>query len=165
MERLGILTGADLAAWPLAELEAHFGSSGGWYWGIARGIDERPVRADRAHKSVSAERTFDTDLSDPADLARELKRVAGLAWARIERSGVRGRSVTLKVKYADFTLITRSRSFAAPVTTLAAFETAGQALLAALFPVPRGIRLLGLGVHSIVDPEIDSPLQLGLAID
>ncbi len=164
MERLGIHSGADLAAWSLPELEAHFGSSGGWYWGIARGIDERPVRPDRAHKSVSAERTFDTDLRDPAELARELERVAGLAWARIERSGVRGRSVTLKVKYTDFTLITRSRSFTAPVTTLAAFEAAGQALLAATFPVPRGIRLLGLGVHSIVGPEIDGPLQLGLAI-
>ena len=70
MERLGIHTGADLAAWSLPELEAHFGSSGSWYWRIARGIDERPVRPDRAHKSVSAERTFDTDLSDPADAGR-----------------------------------------------------------------------------------------------
>ena len=165
MERLGIHTGADLAAWSRPELEAHFGSSGEWYWRIARGIDERPVRSDRPYKSVSAERTFDTDLSDPADLKRELERVAGLAWARIERSGVRGRTVTLKVKYADFSLITRSRSFAGPVTSLAAFDATGQSLLAALFPVPRGIRLLGLGVHSIVDPEIDSPLQLGLAID
>jgi len=69
------------------------------------------------------------------------------------------------VKFANFTLITRSKSFAAPVTTLADFEAAGQALLGALFPVRQGIRLLGLGVHSIVDPEIDSPLQLGLAID
>src|SRR5918993_1823305 len=51
MERLGILTGADLAAWSLPELEAHFGSSGHWYWRIARGIDERPVRTGRAHKS------------------------------------------------------------------------------------------------------------------
>ena len=165
MERLGIHTGADLAAWSLPELSAHFGSSGEWYWRIARGIDERPVRSERGHKSVSAERTFDQDLSEPAALAAELTRVAGLAWARIERSGVRGRTVTLKVKYADFTLITRSRSFAAPVTALAAFETAGQALLGGLVPIPRGIRLLGLGVHSIVDPEIDSPLQLGLAID
>ena len=165
MERLGIHTGADLAAWSLQELEAHFGSSGSWYWRIARGIDERPVRPDRPYKSVSAERTFDSDLTDPADLRRELERVAGLAWTRIERSGVRGRTVTLKIKYADFAMITRSKSFAAPVATLSAFEAAGQALLSATFPLPRGIRLLGLGVHSIVDPELDGPLQLGLAID
>jgi len=165
MERLGIHTGTDLAAWSLPELAAHFGSSGEYYWRIARGIDERPVRPDRAHKSVSAERTFDHDLTDRAALAAELVRVAGLAWARIERSGVRGRTVTLKVKYGDFTLITRSRSFVAPVTQLPDFVAAGQALLDALFPISRGIRLLGLGVHSIVDPKIDGPLQLGLAID
>ena len=70
----------------------------------------------------------------------------------------------LKVKFADFTLITRSKSFAMPVTELAAFEAAGQALLAGLLPVDRGIRLLGLGVHSIVDEEQDGPVQLGLAI-
>jgi DNA polymerase-4 len=104
-------------------------------------------------------------LTDPADLRRELERVAGLAWTRIERSGVRGRTVTLKIKYADFAMITRSKSFAAPIATLSAFEAAGQALLSATFPLPRGIRLLGLGVHSIVDPELDGPLQLGLAID
>ena len=164
MERLGIHTGADLAAWSLPELEAHFGSSGNWYWRIARGIDERPVRPDRPYKSVSAERTFDEDLSAPAALGAELTRVAGLAWTRIERAGVRGRTVTLKVKFADFTLITRSRSFAAPVADLAAFEAAGYALLAALLPVPKGIRLLGLGVHMIVDEETYGPLQLGFAI-
>ena len=164
MERLGVHTGADLAAWSLPELQAHFGSSGDWYWRIARGIDERPVRSNRAHKSVSAERTFDHDLTERDALIAELDRVAGLAWMRIERSEVRGRTVTLKVKYSDFTLITRSRSFAAPVTDLTDFAAAGQTLLDALFPIPRGIRLLGLGVHSIVDPDIDGPLQLGLAI-
>ena len=165
MERLGILTGADLAAWSLPELEAHFGSSGGWYWRIARGIDERPVRPDRAHKSVSAERTFDSDLSDTDALAAELDRVAGYAWARVERAAVSGRTVTLKVKFADFTLITRSRSFAAPIEDPRAFAATGQALLALLHPLPRGIRLLGLGVHSMVEVESDAPKQLGLAID
>ena len=147
MERLGIATGADLAAWPVEQLEAHFGSSGRWYWRIARGIDEREVKPDSPYKSVSAERTFDTDLTEPADLSRELTRVAGHAWDRVERAGVRGRTVTLKVKYADFTLITRSKSSVAPIAEKAAFEAAGQALLAALFPVPKGIRLLGLGLH------------------
>jgi DNA polymerase-4 len=164
MEKLGINTGADLARWTLSELEAHFGSAARWYFNIARGVDERPVRSDRPYKSVSAERTFNDDLSQPEDLQRELARVAGLAWARIERAQVRGRTVTLKVKYADFTLITRSKSFADAVVDLAAFEAAGQGLLAALLPVPKGIRLLGLGLHSIVAEGIDGPLQLGFAI-
>jgi DNA polymerase-4 len=163
MERLGIRTGADLAAWSQSELEAHFGSSGEWYWKIARGIDERPVRASRIRKSVSAERTFDRDLSDPAELASELGRVAGLAWQRIERAEAAGRAVTLKVKLADFTILTRSRTLAWPVADEADFAAIGQALLARLLPLPMGVRLLGLGLHAL-DEGKDGPRQLGLAI-
>ena len=162
MESLGILTGADLRAWSLAELEARFGSSGRWYWSIARGIDEREVRPDRPYKSVSAERTFDEDLTDPARLAAELERIAGHAWARVERAAVAGRTVTLKVKYGDFTIITRSKSFAGPVPGQAAFAAAGQALLSTLVPVRKGIRLLGLGLHNLGD-RFEQPRQLGLA--
>ena len=164
MEALGILTGADLRAWSLGELEARFGSSGGWYYRICRGIDDREVRPDRPYKSVSAERTFDEDLSEPDRLAAELERVASYAWARIERAGVAGRTVTLKVKYGDFTLITRSKSFPEPVADSAAFALAGHALLATLIPVPKGIRLLGLGLHNLSEGGAGSPLQLGLAI-
>ncbi len=164
MERLGIHTGADLAAWSLPELEGHFGSSGGWYWRIARGIDDRQVKSDRPNKSVSAERTFDTDLRDPIELAQQLERVAGFAWTRIERAGARGRTVTLKVKFADFTLITRSRSLPVPVETRADFTAVGQDLLARLMPVPKGIRLLGLGLHMLQNDDSAMPIQLGLEI-
>jgi DNA polymerase-4 len=164
MEKLGIVTGADLAAWPIEQLEAHFGSSGRWYWRIARGIDEREVKSDRPYKSVSAERTFDVDYVEADDLRRELSRVAGYAWQRIERSEVQGRTVTLKVKFGDFSLITRSRSFSSPISDFAAFEAAGLALLNALIPVPKGVRLLGLGLHSIIEQQESAPRQLGLEI-
>ena len=164
MERLGIHTGADLRAWSLPQLEAHFGSSGGWYWRICRGIDEREVKPDRPYKSVSAERTFDTDLRDPEALAAELERIAGYAWARIERAEVAGRTVTLKVKFADFDIITRSKSFSSPIPDLPAFTQAGQALLAPLHPLTKGIRLLGLGLHNLCEEAGEPPLQLGLAI-
>ncbi|HUG45744.1 MAG TPA: DNA polymerase IV [Sphingomicrobium sp.] len=162
MESLGILTGADLRQWSEAELEARFGSSGRWYHTICRGIDEREVRPDRPYKSVSAERTFDEDVTDPLRLAAELARIAGYAWARVERTRVAGRTVTLKVKYGDFTLITRSRSFADPLAGGPEFEAAGQALLSTLMPARRGIRLLGLGLHNLVDC-FDEPKQLRLA--
>ena len=164
MEKLGILTGDDLARWPIEELEAQFGSSGRWYWRIARGIDEREVKPDRPYKSVSAERTFDVDYVETDDLRRELSRVAGYAWQRIERSEVKGRTVTLKVKFGDFSLITRSKSFTQPVPDFASFEAAGQALLGALLPVSKGIRLLGLGLHSMVEADAGEPQQLGLEI-
>ena len=164
MERLGILTGADLQAWTLPQLQAHFGSSADWYWRICRGIDHREVKPDRPYKSVSAERTFDEDLRDPERLAAELERIAGYAWVRIARAKVSGRTVTLKVKFGDFTIISRSKSFAEPVQGLAAFAEAGQALLSALHPLPKGIRLLGLGLHNLSEGDNDGPQQLGLAI-
>ena len=164
MERLGILTGADLREWSIPALQAHFGSSADWYWRICRGIDEREVKPDRPYKSVSAERTFDEDLTDPERLATELVRIAGYAWERIKRAEVVGRTVTLKVKYGDFTVITRSKSFASPVPDLDCFGAAGQGLLAALHPLSKGIRLLGLGLHNLADSSQEQPLQLGLAI-
>jgi len=164
MESLGIFTGADLSEWSIPALQAHFGSSADWYWRICRGIDEREVKPDRPYKSVSAERTFDEDLIDLQRLAAELERIAGYAWERVKRAEVVGRTVTLKVKFGDFTLITRSKSFADPVPDLAAFTAAGQALLAALHPLPKGIRLLGIGLHNLSEGSDEVPLQLGLAI-
>jgi DNA polymerase-4 len=164
MEQLGIVTGADLREWSLAALLARFGSSAEWYWRIRLGIYEREVKPDRPYKSVSAERTFDEDLRDPERLAAELERVAGYAWDRIERAEVAGRTVTLKVKYGDFTLITRSKSFASTVPDKDAFTAAGQALLDALHPLPKGIRLLGLGLHNLSEIGQNEPAQLGLAI-
>jgi DNA polymerase-4 len=164
MEKLGISTGADLREWSLAALETQFGSSGSWYYRICRGIDEREVKPDRPYKSVSAERTFDEDLIDPVRLAAELERIAGYAWERVRRAEVAGRTVTLKVKFGDFTMITRSKSFGSAVPDLCGFAAAGQALLFALHPLPRGIRLLGLGLHNLGEQAKDEPLQLGLAI-
>ena len=164
MERLGILTGADLREWSVAALQAHFGSAADWYWRVCRGIDEREVKPDRPYKSVSAERTFDADLHDRERLAAELERIARYAWDRVNRAQVIGRTVTLKVKFGDFATITRSKSFSRPVPDLPAFAAAGQALLAGLHPLPKGIRLLGLGLHNLSEYSAGQPLQLGLAI-
>jgi DNA polymerase-4 len=164
MEALGIVTGADLRDWSLPALHAHFGSSADWYWRICRGIDEREVKPDRPYKSVSAERTFDDDLRDPDRLAAELTRIAGYAWQRVERAEVVGRTVTLKVKYGDFTICTRSKSFAGRVPDLDSFTSSGQALLASLHPLTKGIRLLGLGLHNLTEINSAEPAQLGLAI-
>jgi DNA polymerase-4 len=164
MEALGIHTGADLREWSLPALENQFGSSGSWYYRICRGIDDREVKPDRPYKSVSAERTFDEDLIERERLASELERIAGYAWDRVKRAEVTGRTVTLKVKFDDFTIITRSKSFGSAVPDLTAFTEAGQALLGALHPLPKGIRLLGLGLHNLSEGSEDVPMQLGLAI-
>jgi DNA polymerase-4 len=164
LEALGIHTGADLQSLSMDELTGRFGSSGEWYWRICRGIDERPVRSSRQAKSVSAERTFNEDYRSPEDLRRELDRVAALAWDRIARAGAAGRTVTLKVKFSDFRLISRSHSFVDPVGDPDSFTAAGHHLLEALLPVPLGVRLLGLGLSNLVERSEAGPRQLGLAI-
>lgn len=153
MEQLGILTGADLRDRPLAFLQAHFGSYADYLYRAARGEDHRPVRAHRATKSVGAERTFETNLTDPADLHAALARVAEAAWVRIDRSGARGRTVTLKLRHADFRTVTRARSSQTPVADQAAFLRIGGDLLAAQLPVPDGVRLLGLTLSGILGED------------
>ena len=165
MERLGILTGADLRDWSLPALEAQFGSSAEWYWRICRGIDEREVKPDRPYKSVSAERTFDEDLRDPERLAAELERIAGYAWDRDRtRRGRRpDRHAEGQVRrFHDDHAVEELRLDRCRICE--AFTAAGQALLAALHPLPKGIRLLGLGLHNLTEDELGRAAQLGLAI-
>ena len=153
MERLGILTGADLRAQSIDMLRANFRSSADYLFNAARGEDHRPVRVERASKSVGAERTFDRDYTDRADLVAALDRVAEAAWVRIDRHHVSGRTVTLKLRYTDFRTITRARSFSAPIMDQASFLAAGLSLLDAQLPVESGIRLLGLTLSGISEIE------------
>jgi len=149
MERLGIRTGADLRDRPLPFLREHFGSYAEYLHGAARGVDHRPVRVDRVAKSIGAERTFHQNLFAATELADALERVADAAWERVARAGTTGRTVTLKLRRADFHTVTRAQSFAVPVTGRAGFGAAGQRLLAAQLPVPGGVRLLGLTLSAL----------------
>jgi DNA polymerase IV len=164
MAGLGIVTGADLRAQSLAFLEAHFGSYASYLHGAARGIDERPVRANRIRKSVGAERTFFEDLHERDALAQALDGVLDALMERIERSRAAGRTVTLKVKYSDFRQITRARSFATSVGDRASIGSAGLLLLEALCPVEKGVRLLGLTLSALVGEEDEEPEQLGFSL-
>jgi DNA polymerase-4 len=161
MARLGIETGADLRTRSLEWLAAHFGSSARHYHDLARGICHRQVKADRPYKSVSAEDTFFEDLRAAEPLLAELERIGRTVWRRIEDKGLAGRTVTLKVKYQDFQIVTRSKSLDRPVRGDEFLEI-GSALLKALLPPPKGIRLLGLGLHNLESP-VEIP-QLGLPI-
>ena len=164
MNRLGIHTGLDLRAQSMAFLQEQFGKSGPYYYWIARGVDERPVRAHRIRKSVGAENTFSEDLTTLADTRGQLRPLAEKVWEHCERSGTRGRTVTLKVKYADFQQITRSQSFVDFVLSVAVLERTALALLAPLLPVRLGVRLLGVILSSLNTEEMPANQQLTLAI-
>ena len=164
MAALGIETGADLRALSLDALRAHFGSSGERYYDLARGICHRQVRPDRPYKSISAEDTFNTDLSDEAALLAELDRIALMLWGRIEAKHLAGRTVTLKVKYGDFRIVTRARSLGHNVSGADEFRMIGASLLRGLLPTPKAIRLLGLGLSNlggdteVAERELELPL-------
>ncbi len=167
MAALGIETGADLCARDLPFLQRHFGSAAPYYYRAARGLDDRPVHERQARKSVSVEDTFFGDLIEEAALVAEIDRIAASLWTRIERSSAYGRTVVLKVKFADFRIITRSRSFAASVRSPEQLAETARALLRAQLPLPLGARLLGLGIHNLDGEEEDAgpgAEQLALAI-
>tara|TARA_B100000378_G_scaffold171890_1_gene138565 strand:+ start:2985 stop:4067 length:1083 start_codon:yes stop_codon:yes gene_type:complete len=165
MQALGIETGADLRARDLPFLQAHFGSAADFYYRAARGEDDRPVRERQSRKSVSVEDTFFDDLTDRDALMTELDRISDSLWTRIEKAQAWGRTVVLKVKFADFRIITRSRSFASPVRSAEQLAQAGRELLLAQLPLPLGARLLGLGVHNLEgDDESEGDAQLALAL-
>lgn len=149
MNNLGIVTGADLRTQSMDFLRQHFGKSGPYYYWISRGVDERPVRPDRIRKSAGAENTFSEDVFTSGEAEIELQPIVAKVWRYCERSGIRGRTVTLKVKYADFQIITRSRTLPAPVASHDDLAQVSMELLDALFPVPKGIRLLGVTLSSL----------------
>jgi len=137
MGRLGIKTGLDLRAQTLAFLQQHFGKAGSYYYWAARGVDERPVRADRIRKSVGAENTFAADLFTYEAARDALRAIVDKVWGYCEGSGLRGRTVTLKVKFANFQQITRSRTGQMQIRTRSELEQLGNALLEPLFPARR----------------------------
>jgi DNA polymerase IV len=163
MDRLGIKTGLDLRAQTLAFLQQQFGKAGSYYYWVARGIDERPVRADRIRKSVGAENTFADDLFSYEAARDALQEIIDKVWSYCDGSGVRGRTVTLKVKFANFQQITRSRTGQMQIRTRSELEQLSAALLEPLFPVARGVRLLGVSLSSLAEaserePEFNLPV-------
>ncbi|MDE2435906.1 MAG: DNA polymerase IV [Sphingomonadales bacterium] len=161
MAALGIETGADLAARDITFLRDHFGSQADYLYRAARGIDLRRVKANRARKSLGAERTFDKDISSGSALREVLERIIAITWDRIESSATRGRTVTLKLKHADFSNLTRARSLAQPVADRAQFAALAHGLLDEVLPLAQPVRLLGLTLSHIDGEDEASPPQVG----
>lgn len=164
MNQLGIFTGLDLRQQSEAFLTRHFGKVGHHYYSIARAVDHRPVQANRIRKSVGSETTFEQDLTEADALLAGMKPLAADVWAYCERTGTRGRTVTLKVKFADFHQITRSKTMPGIVATKDALERVSSDLLSALLPVEKGVRLLGVSLSSLQaeDAPISGQLRLDL---
>jgi len=148
MHAAGILTGADLRSWSLPDLQREFGKSGDWYFAISRGEDHRPVNPNRERKSSGSETTFEEDLTDPISIEAGVLAMADDVWAWCEKTGHRARTVTVKIKWADFQQATRSRSFTTFVDTRDVLHEASLGLIRSVFPPTKGVRLVGVTVSN-----------------
>ena len=164
MHRLGIFTGADLRRQSLAFLQQHFGKSGPWFHAIANGEDHRPVVPDRPRKSSGSETTFSSDLTNPADIEAGVQAMADEVWAWCEKARAFGRTVTVKIKYADFRKVTRSRTLPALIMSRDVLRDVSVGLARTVFPPAKGIRLVGVTLSSFETPDSTSSEQLELGL-
>jgi DNA polymerase-4 len=160
MSRLGIHSGADLRAQSLAFLQHNFGSSGEYYFNLARGICHRQVKPNRPYKSIGAEDTFMSDLIDEEPLVAELDRISQTVWRRVEEKQIKGRTVTLKVKYRDFQIVTRAKSLDRNVAGREEFLELGVALLRNMLPLAKSVRLIGLTLSNLTESADSDELEL-----
>ncbi len=148
MKLLGLHTGADLKKLTEIELTKHFGKAGKFFYKIVRGSDPREVQPHRETKSIGAEDTFPYDLTELEEMNAELEKIADVLYERLRKTGLKGRTVTLKIKYHDFKLATRSQSFPGGVSDFETIIATARQLLMATDPGEKKIRLLGISLSN-----------------
>jgi DNA polymerase-4 len=167
MKKMGLFTGADLKKLPEDEMVKHFGKAGRFYYQIARGIDNRDVQPNRETKSIGAEDTFPYDLTEIDEMNTELDKLSQTVANRLQQYQLKGRTITLKIKYSDFKQITRNYSVTEPVGDLVIISQTAKKLLLSTEPEHKRIRLLGVTLSNFgeVPPKqkrVDHPDQLEL---
>jgi DNA polymerase-4 len=163
MNSLGLYTGLDMRNQTLDFMQANFSKAGAYYYWISRAVDNREVRANRIRKSVGAENTFSSDLTEFDAMVAQLQPLIDKVWRHCADKGARGRTVTLKVKFNDFEIITRSRSVPVAVSNRSDLERLSVALLQNEMPLPKPVRLLGVTMSALQD-ETEGVSQLDLLI-
>ena len=149
MNRLGIYTGADLKERSMPKLIEYFGKSGIYYYYIVRGIDNRPVEPSRIRKSIGAEETFYDDIVKDDVLVSQLENIVDDVWNRMKRANVFGKTLTLKIKYYDFTINTHSTTRSNYIDDEEELSTLATKLLEIRKFPEKPIRLLGLSVSNL----------------
>ncbi len=149
MQKMGIYTGKDLKARSLDFLTYHFGKVGKYYYEIARGEDHRPVVQERIQKSVGVENTFPSDLTDPDRMYRELDLLLDQLFRRMQRARAFGKTLTLKIKFADFEIINRSRTSRLSMVDDTMVSRIAYELMHAVLPAEKGIRLIGVSLSNL----------------
>jgi DNA polymerase-4 len=146
MHQLGIHMGRDLKQFSEERLVQLFGKVGHVYFENARAIDNREVNPHRIRKSVGAENTFETDLETSTRMTLELYQIARRVWERIEEDCFFGRTITLKIKYMDFEIITRRKTLPSPITRFRFFWDTAKEMLRHIDTSEKKVRLMGLSI-------------------
>jgi DNA polymerase-4 len=162
LNALGIHSGADLKQKSLEFLQQNFGKSGAWYHAIARGEDHREVQANRERKSSGSETTFSEDRFRPDDIEAGVTEMANEVWEWCEKNQSYGATVTVKIKYSDFRIITRSRTISGPIDSRELLHELSLSLARSIYPVDMGIRLVGISVSGFQSTDA-AQLALPLA--
>ena len=164
MKSLGIFEGKHLKPFTENELVKKFGKSGHYFYNVARGIDNRPVVPNRERKSLGAETTFAEDYSDEKVLLEELNKVAAKVAQHISKSKIKPLTITVKIKFADFTQITRSKTVSEAIKSLEIIDTLSKGILLEALKPNDKVRLLGITLSNF-EKEIDKGLgQLTLEL-
>lgn len=162
MHSLGIHYGRDLLRFEKVELIRFFGKAGAFFHDIARGVDNRPVEARRERKSIGTETTFHTDIDDISEIEEILRNLALKVANSLHNKNCGGTTVTLKVRYHDFTTVTRSCTHPSPIRSIADIMPCIQELLSTTEAGKVKIRLLGISLSNLTDTSKKRPVQLDL---
>ncbi len=162
MHQLGIRNGKDLQSFTKIQLNEIFGKSGSYFYNISRGIDNRPVQANRLRKSVGAERTFEQDLMLKDEMLEVLNKLAEQLEGRMLNAKAKGKTLTLKIKYSDFKVITRSKTLNTSISLKSEIIQTANEIFNAVESHPKGIRLLGLSISNLDINRTNSNTQLTL---
>jgi len=150
-----ITTIGDLAGQSEEWARSRFGARGAYFVSLARGIDDRPVMVEHETKSVSVETTFPKDVDDPKALEASLRKLAENTARRLRRAGLRGRTIKLKLRLADFTTFTRQTTIARPTDSVEVILAEASGLLARELHAGHRFRLLGVGVSNFREAEAE----------
>jgi DNA polymerase-4 len=154
MKAMNLFTGADLKLLPETELVRHFGKTGHFYYKIVRGIDNREVQPHRETKSLGAEDTFTYDLETTEEMHKEIDRIGLTVCNRLQSKRLSGRTITLKIKYSDFTQITRNQSFINPINDYETITEVARLLLEKVDSQGKSVRLLGISLSNFGLPPV-----------
>lgn len=158
MKAMQLNTGSDLKKLTEQQLIAQFGKTGKFYYKIVRGIDERPVQAHRETKSVGAEDTLASDTSDVSVMHNLLNQISQTVAKRLEQKQLKGKTITIKIKFEDFKQITRSRSFALPINKAELIYKEALVLLSEAEIGFSKVRLLGITISRFYDDLINDSM-------